>query len=67
MEINIDISKPSFTTYYYDGCVIKNDKKYCFEIKDAGGDLEINWLDEDLTEEEDIEDKIIEQYEKAWK
>lgn len=72
MKIHIDTFKPSFITYYYEGYITKDistnddeyiEGKYCFEVKESEGDLEVNWLDDYTFEDKsDVEDKIIEQF-----
>lgn len=67
MKIEIDISTPVSTTYYYSGHIEKNGGKYCFEVKDADSDLEVSWLDDyNLSDKSDVEDEIIDRYLKKW-
>ncbi len=63
MEIEINKLKPSFIVYHYDGFVMKNNKKYNFEIIDAQNHIVVNWIDWiDSFNRSDIEEEIINKY-----
>lgn len=68
MEIQINVNRPSFTIYHYDGFIEIDGKKYNFEVIDRCDDLSVNWID-DLNhfDKGDIEDEILEKFENLWK
>jgi hypothetical protein len=67
--INIDVSKPYSTTYYYEGHIKENGETYCFEIRDHGHEIDVMWLEEyDSWDKDELESNIIEQFKKdIWK
>lgn len=66
MKINIDISKPSFTTYAYAGNVNIDGEEEFFYIEDCNNELEIVWDNPNKNFSEEIENTIIEVYKSLW-